>query len=122
MSDKNPITQAMRVGDWEFLASYIESGGNIDVHKGLRQFIAGIVRGTTRRSANRNPKLGTVRRQYAIAQAAFRGGVDWAMETFNVDRRTVQRAQKAYKHALEKDPDAIVNLWLYQRRYYHDTL
>jgi hypothetical protein len=109
----------MKIGDWEFLASHIESGGDIDAIKGLRQFLAGVLRGQTRRSANRTPALRTECRKYAIAQAASHGGIDRAMEEFNVNRRTVQRCVKEYKHILEKDPASLVNLWLYQRGYYH---
>lgn len=116
---KNLVVRAMKIGDWEFLASHIETGGNIDATEGLRQFLAGVLRGQIRRSANRTPALGTERRKYAIAQLAQRSGIAEAMKEFNVDRRTVQRCAKEYRHMFERDLDSLINHWLYQKGYYH---
>jgi hypothetical protein len=92
----------------------MSKAGAIDAHKGLRQFIAGIVRGEIKRSANRIPKMATERRQYVIAQLAARAGVEETMKQFAVDRRTVQRAVQAYKRALERNPSPIIEHYLFQ--------
>jgi hypothetical protein len=118
---KDPVIRAMKVGDWECLALYLEHGGDIDAYKGLRRFIAGILRGETKRSANRIPKMATERRQYAIAQMAAGGRVEEAMRRFNVDRRTVRRAVQAYERALKEDPHSIIGHWLFQVRAGHNS-
>ena len=116
MTDKNNLIWAMKQGDWEFLAAHVEAGGNIDKPPGLRKFLAEIIRGTATRSANRPPGLKKQVRQYHIAQ---HGSTAKALaEQFNMDRSSADRAIKAYKRALEENPQSIISLWLYQRGYY----
>jgi len=116
----SPLIGAMKIGDWDFLAAHIVAGGDIDTTPGLRKLLTDIVRGTASRSANRHPATRTELRKYRVAQFVEQGEgtVKDAMEKFNMDRTTVQRAVQAYKQALEKNPQLILSLWLYQRGYY----
>ena len=119
VSPKNPLSRAIEGGDWEFLAAHIEAGGSIDTVPGLRKFIGMIIRGEAKRKRNRPPGLRTEAHRYRVAQFMDHGGkIEEAMERFHMDRTTVQRAVKAYKDKLAKDPQSIISLWLYQRGYY----
>jgi len=119
VSPKNPLMRAMKDGDWEFLAAHIEAGGNIDTVPGLRKFIGMIIRGEAKRKRSRPPGVRAEAHRYRVAQFMANGGkIEEAMEKFHMDRTTVQRAMKAYKDKLAKDPQAVISLWLYQRGHY----
>jgi hypothetical protein len=90
-------------GDWEPLASYIEKGG--DINDDMRKFIVGVLRGKRKvpRKGGRPPRAATLLHHAKIAWQVRKwradglgdeASIEKAMEFFDVDRRTVQRALK----------------------------
>jgi hypothetical protein len=88
-------------GDWEPLASYIEKGG--DINDDIRKFIVDVLKGKVRRPKNRPRRAATLLhhakiawhvREWTAEGLEPEAAIEKAMEFFNVDRRTVQRAMK----------------------------
>ena len=88
-------------GDWKPLISYIEKGG--DINGDIRNFILDVLKGKVRRPNNRPRRAATLLRHAKIAWHVrkWRAGglrpeaaIEKAIQTFDVDRRTVQRALK----------------------------
>jgi hypothetical protein len=88
-------------GDWEPLISYIEKGGDIN-RDDIRNFILDVLRGKKR--PKRRPrlaatflhhmKIASYVRECRADELGPEASIQKAMEEFNIDRRTVQRALK----------------------------
>jgi hypothetical protein len=100
----SPLDVARRYGDWDYLAVYIEDGGIISGE--MRGFLAEILRGKIKRPNNRPGKLLTRAKSFLIAKFVLEQegagkrtekAIADAVERFEVDRRTVQRALKTWR-------------------------
>jgi hypothetical protein len=92
-------------GDWKPLISYIEKGG--DINGDIRNFILDVLKGKVRRPNNRPRRAATLLHHAKIAWHVRKwradglrpeAAIEKAIQTFDVDRRTVQRALKDCAH------------------------
>ena len=92
-------------GDRKPLISYIEKGGEINGDK--RNFILDVLKGEVRRPNNRPRRAATLLHHAKIAWYVRKwradglrpeAAIEKAMQTFGMDRRTVQRALKDRAH------------------------
>jgi hypothetical protein len=90
-------------GDWEPLISYIEKGG--DINNEVRTFILDVLKEKVRRPKHRPRRAATLLHHAKIAWLVRKwradglgdeASIEKAMEAFNIDRRTVQRALKDF--------------------------
>jgi hypothetical protein len=96
------ILEPAEHGDWSVLARHIEQGGELT--DSMRKFVASILRGKIRRSANRPPSVATIYRHIRIGAYVHTqqnngltrtNAIKKAVERYGVDARTVHRILKA---------------------------
>jgi hypothetical protein len=111
------ILEAVRItGDWELLASYIVDGCLIT--PAMREFLADILLGRVKRPNNRPVKARTLLWHRIIADfvlkreaagmstevAVTEARIHFSENGKEMDRRTVQRALKTWRHRLGTPP------------------
>jgi hypothetical protein len=107
----NRVMYGTKHGDWRSLAIYLEEGGVIT--KEMREFLAEVLRGDSKRPNNRAPsliaELTSMSRAFLVLTREREVGrepaIDEAADKFQVNRRTIQRdLQELERRLKEEEP------------------
>jgi hypothetical protein len=107
--DRHFLRPAKEDGDWEALATLLES--DFEITPDIRAFLAKILREEVKRKKKRPPKARTKTRTafvFDLKQKGVRNHIARAEEFFLMDRRGVQRAVECFPTMNAKLADLVL--------------